>query len=256
MIYIKSKDNEKIKYINQLLSKKGRDIYSSFLIEGERAILQAIDNDCTIEMICISQKHEQNMNYLNMGKKSKEIIIIDYKLFDLISDTSNSQGIIAVAKKRVYEFERIKQNAWHDILLLDRIQDPGNLGTIIRTAEAAGYNCILLTKGTVDPFSPKVTRSTVGANTSIPIIFVTDDEIKRLKDNGYKLIVTALEDDSKNYKSISYKSKKIIVMGNEANGVSKFILNNADEKIVIPIYGKSESLNVAIATAIILYESK
>lgn len=256
MIYITSKDNEKIKYINQLLTKKGREIHSSFLVEGERAILQTLDNGCEFEMFFLNKKNENNPTYLKLLKDKKDVYILEDRLFDTVADTSNSQGIIGVAKKPLFTFSDISSKKYSDIILLDRIQDPGNMGTIIRTAEAAGYQAILLTKGTVDPFAPKVTRSTVGANTSIPIGFVDEDDIKYLKKDGFKLIITALMEDSKDYRNIKYDCKKIIVMGNEANGVSNFFINEADEKIIIPIYGKSESLNVAIAAAIILYESR
>ncbi|MGL5440485.1 MAG: TrmH family RNA methyltransferase [Filifactoraceae bacterium] len=255
MIFIKSKDNEKIKYINQLITKKGREKYSSFLVEGEHGILQAIENNCNIKMLFISKDKENNNIYKEISEKSKEVYLVDDKLFDAISDTKNSQGIIAILDRVMYVFDDILKNGWDKILLVDRIQDPGNLGTIIRTTESAGYNCILLTKGTVDPFSLKVTRASVGVNTGIPIIFVSEEDVLLLKDNGYSILVTAINHESVNYNDVNYNKKHIIVMGNEANGVSDFFLKNSNYKIIIPIYGKTESLNVAVATGILLYKN-
>lgn len=177
--------------------------------------------------------------------------ILNEKMFNNISDTVNSQGVIGIFKIQIKnQLENLNEKM---ILLLDKIQDPGNLGTIIRTADAAGIKTILFTKGTTDPYSPKVVRSAMGSIFYMNIIQL--DNIDLLKQKGYTIVSSALE-DSINYKDLKINGKTILVLGNEANGVSKEILKISDTKVKIPIYGKAESLNVSIAGAILMYEYK
>ena len=140
------------------------------------------------------------------------------------------------------------------ILALDDIQDPGNLGTILRTADSVGLKQILVSKGTADAYNPKVVRSTMGAIFRVNVIECDNlkETLKELQNKDYKVMTTSLK-AKKSISEVDYK-KKIIVIGNEANGVSKEILNLADEKVIIPMLGKTESLNASVATGVILYE--
>ncbi len=140
------------------------------------------------------------------------------------------------------------------ILALDDIQDPGNLGTILRTADSVGLKQILVSKGTADAYNPKVVRSTMGAIFRVNVIECENlkETLKELQSNDYKVMTTSLNAKKSIYE-VDYK-KKVIVIGNEANGVSKEILNSADEKVIIPMLGKTESLNASVATGVILYE--
>ena len=140
------------------------------------------------------------------------------------------------------------------IVALDDIQDPGNLGTILRTVDSIGLNQILVSKGTADCYNPKVVRSTMGAIFRIKIIECEDIEqtLKETQKNNFKLVVSSLQTKNSLY-DINF-DKKVIVIGNEANGVEQRIQDIADEKIKIPMFGKTESLNASVATGIILYE--
>lgn len=140
------------------------------------------------------------------------------------------------------------------IVALDDIQDPGNLGTILRTVDSCGLKQILVSKGTVDSHNPKVVRSTMGAIFRVKVIECENliKSIKEIKKHHFQLQVTSLDADKTIY-DVNYK-KKIIVIGNEANGVSQEIQYMADEKIKIPMLGKTESLNASVATGIVLYE--
>ena len=140
------------------------------------------------------------------------------------------------------------------ILILDNIQDPGNLGTIIRTADSVGLTQILVSKGTVDCYNSKVLRSTMGAIFRVNIIETDNLEksIEEIKQNKFKVVTTSLQTDKSIY-DIQLKNVAIVI-GNEANGVSKEIMDLADEKAIIPMKGKTESLNVAVATGVVLYE--
>ena len=139
-------------------------------------------------------------------------------------------------------------------MVLDGIQDPGNLGTILRTIDSVGLSQVIVSKETADSYNPKVVRSTMGAIFRVNVIESEDllQTLKNLKKHKYKIMATSLETNNSIY-DVEY-NKKVIVIGNEANGVSKNVLEYADEKIKIPMLGKTESLNASVATSIILYE--
>ena len=162
------------------------------------------------------------------------------------------QGIIAILEKSNPDQE-INYN--EDIIVaLDDIQDPGNLGTILRTVDSVGLTQIIVSKGTADAFNPKVVRSTMGAIFRVNIIECENlsQTLKKIKKHRYEIMVTSLQTQNSIY-DIDYR-KKVIVIGNEANGVSEQIQKIADKKVKIPMLGKTESLNASVATGIMLYE--
>ena len=181
-----------------------------------------------------------------------DCIYVNKKVFSVLTDVQNPQGLLAVINKQNKE-ENIdfKQDI---IVALDGIQDPGNLGTILRTIDSVGLNQVIVSKETADAYNPKVVRSTMGAIFRVNIIETGNllDTLKNAKKHHFKTIATSLENSTSIYKADL--TKKIIVIGNEANGVSKEILEYADEKIKIPMLGKTESLNASVATGIVLYE--
>ena len=252
---ILSKDNNLIKHIKKLKDKKYRDEYGEYVIEGIKLIDEAIKEHAEIAYIIVCEgcdRSEIIENRLRYEMAKYECIYVPQDIFKLISDTQNPQGILAVIKKDMQE-QKINYN--EDIILaLYDIQDPGNLGTILRTVDSIGIKQVLVSKGTVDRFSPKVVRSTMGAIFRIKVLECENlkDELKKAQKNGFKVMCTSLEAKKSIY-DLSYV-KKVIVIGNEANGVSKEIQDLADEKAIIPMLGKTESLNVSVATGIILYE--
>jgi len=175
--------------------------------------------------------------------------IVNEKIKNSISQTESPQGIFAVVKMKKFSIEfRDKR-----FVILDRIQDPGNLGTIIRTSDAAGFNTIILDKGSVDPFNPKVVRSSQGSLFHLKIInFDIKRIIEELKDRGVKILGTSPKGD-KVYTDVNIRDRLAIVFGNEAKGIRDEILSMCDETIRIPIYGRAESLNVSVSSGIILY---
>lgn len=255
MQLITSKDNEIVKHIKKLEDKKYREQNNCYIIEGIKLIEEAIQEKVEIERIIISEEATKNSelskSLMNEITKHNYIYVTD-KIFKIISQVINPQGIMAIIKKD-------KENALikydEDIIVaLDNIQDPGNLGTILRTVDSAGLKQLIVSEGTADVFNPKVVRSSMGAIFRINVIEVKDlkETIKNIRKNNYELLVTSLQTDSSIY-DIDYK-KKVIVIGNEANGVSPEIQNIADKRIKIPMLGKTESLNASVATGIILYE--
>ena len=255
MIKITSKENILIKHIIKLKEKKYRNEYDEYIVEGIKLVKEAIDENVKIKNIIISEdaiKNELFEENLKERLEKKEYTIVENNIFKFISDVEKPQGVIAIINKN-------KENGQIDfskdvILALDDIQDPGNLGTIIRTADSCNVTQIIAYKGTVDCYNSKVIRSTMGAIFRVKIIECEDlmRTLKEIKNHSFKVVVTDLNTNDSIY-DINYE-KSVIVIGNEANGVSKEIINLADEKVIIPMMGKTESLNASVATGVILYE--
>ena len=252
---ISSKDNEFIKHVKKLKDKKYRDLSNEYIIEGIKLIEEAIKEEAQINQIVICDDCEKTQNIpknLMYEIAKYECAYVANKVFNTISQVNSPQGIFAVVEKN----NKNKQIDYKQdiIIALDNIQDPGNLGTILRTADSIGLNQILVSKGTVDVYNPKVVRSTMGAIFRVKVIECEDivKAIKETKKHKFKLVVTTPNTQDTIY-NINY-NKKVIAIGNEANGVSKEIQDLADYKVKIPMLGKTESLNASVATGIVLYE--
>ncbi len=255
MQLITSKDNEIIKNIKKLKEKKYRDEKKEYIIEGIKLIEEAITENAKIKMIIVCEeclKNEAIEQKLLYQIAKYNCIYVNEKVFTSITDVKNPQGMLAVIEMENGE-EVINYND-DVIFVLDGIQDPGNLGTILRTIDSAGISQVIVSKDTVDAYNPKVVRSTMGAIFRVKVIESQDiiRTMKNIKKHKYEILVTSLEATDNIY-DIDY-TKKMIVIGNEANGVSKAVMDIADEKIKIPMLGKTESLNAAVATSIIAYE--
>ncbi len=257
---INSKDNEKIKYTKSLLKSKNRNKEKKFIIEGYRIVTLAIDCDAKLEYVFINEDFENKKEHIELLEilKSKNIKVYKTtnKPFENFIDTENTQGIIGVVKFNTNTLESNFKKENKFVLVLDRIQDPGNMGTIIRTADACGVDLIIALKGCVDIYNPKVIRSTMGSIFDMNIVYENQDEaINFLKNNGFSIVSSYLDTDNY-YNNISYNNKTALVIGNEANGINNDIILNSDTLVKIPIYGKAESLNAAISSAILMYEIK
>ncbi|WP_085991738.1 TrmH family RNA methyltransferase [Oceanobacillus senegalensis] len=243
---ITSLKNEKVKSWKKLHKRKERKNTGVFLIEGIHLLEEAWNSDWQIKEVII-----QEDTIIPEWCRSLHITTISKNVFEHISQTKTPQGIAAVV-----EIKQIHTITGNHLLLIDSIQDPGNLGTMIRTADAAGFNGIILGEGTVDLFNDKVIRSTQGSIFHIPIyernLKVT---IPHLKQDGFAIWATALENAVK-YNECKIDEKVAIIMGNEGAGVNKDILAQSDKIVNIPIYGKAESLNVSIAAGILMYYIK
>lgn len=255
MQVISSKDNELIKHIKKMKDKKFRDENNEYIIEGVKLIEESVKENAKIKKIIIcedtTRTYEIPTNIMLEIAKYECIYVTD-KIFNSITQVTNPQGIMAIIEKNN---EKQSINYSEDIIVvLDDVQDPGNLGTILRTVDSIGLKQIVVSKGTADAFNPKVVRSTMGAIFRLNIIEVEDlkQTIKEMKKHHFKLMVTSLQTKNMIY-DIDF-NKKIIVIGNESNGVSKEIQEMADEKAIIPMLGKTESLNASVAAGIVMYE--
>lgn len=255
MQVITSKDNDIVKKIRKLKDKKYRGELGVYVIEGIKVIEEAINENVEIEKIVICEDCTEASiipQKLMYAIAKYNCIYVSKKVFEVLTDVVAPQGILAIVR-RPEKNEKIDYNA-ELILALDGIQDPGNLGTILRTADSVNLNQIIVTKNTADCYNPKVVRSTMGAILRIKIIETESlvNTLKEAKKNKFKIVATSL-DTQNNIYDIDY-NKKVIVIGNEANGVTKEVQSMADNKVKIPMLGKTESLNASVATGIMLYE--
>ena len=242
---IESVNNKTIKLTASLLKKKFRAEYGLFIAEGERLVLDAIKL-CEPQYIIVSQNfHKKDFPY-----KTYEV---PETVFEKLSDTVTPQGILAVFKTNIKKISDITPG---DTIILNKLQDPGNLGTILRTAVATGIKNIVLDKNCVDIYNSKTVRSSMSAifNLNIYISEDLENDIDFLKNNGFQVFCTALTKESKNLYSTSFLSPSAFVIGNEANGADPEIIDKCNEKIIIPMENKIESLNASVAGSIVMYE--
>ncbi|GAA0775691.1 RNA methyltransferase [Clostridium subterminale] len=253
MQVIKSKDNNTLKEIKKLKEKKYRVDNKKFIIEGFRFLEEGFKSDFIIDKLFIKESSIDKFNEkfsFCISKYDEKLFIINDNLFKSISGTENSQGVLAVLNMKEETF--IAKEGLY--ILVDKVQDPGNLGTIIRTAHSAGCKGVILSKDTVDLYNEKTLRSTMGSIFNIPIIH--DEDLyftKKLIDKGYNLVCSSLQTD-KNFFEVNLVDNAIIAVGNEGNGISDEVMNLATCKVKIPMLGNTESLNVAIAASIMIYE--
>lgn len=256
---IESKDNSTLKKIKQLETKKYRDKYNAFLIEGVNLIEEALKNEAHINSVVINDSFLGNTFYTElMGLLTERNIPVSQipdTLFNYIAETENPQGIMAIVEKPTYNYEDILKRQGANVLVLDRIQDPGNMGTIIRSADASGMDCVISVKGSVDFYLSKVVRSAAGSMFRVPVFQMSSIEaiILMLKENNKKLITSSPYASIYHY-DISLVEDIALIIGNEANGVCETFINHSDYTIKIPMLRETESLNASIAASIIMYE--
>ncbi|MBR6689431.1 MAG: RNA methyltransferase [Clostridia bacterium] len=260
---IVSKSNEKIKYINSLKDKKYRDKYNKYILEGIKLVNEQISSgDNTLEFIVISREllniHQGGNELYEKLKDLDNVLEVDEKIFAYLSDTETPQGALIVLDKKKCELKDLINNINNNekIIVLDKVQDAGNMGTIIRTAVAFGINNVVCIKGSVDVYSSKVIRSTMGAIHKTNIFYVNLDEMKEIKKaleaNGYDLCGTDLK-ATKYLNETKPNNKTVYVLGNEANGMSEEMKELCSSLVKIPMESVQESLNVGVAAAILMY---
>lgn len=250
---------EKLKQLHKLKTEKGREREGKFLIEGLRLCEEALASLWEVELLLFTSDFIQSERGKKLvegfREKGVEILILKRKELEKLSEEKTPQGIMAVVKKKKFFLESTLLSKAFLILMLDNIRDPGNLGTIIRTADSAGVDGVLLSKGCVELYNPKVVRSSMGSVFHLPLFERLDlkETIPLLKSSGFKIFASDVR-EGKNYSDVKYPDRTCLMVGSEATGIDKRLLNLSDEKIRIPIYGKAESLNASVAAGILLYE--
>lgn len=228
---ITSTQNNQVKDWIKLHSKKYRSRTQTFLVEGHHLVEDALHSGWQIETLIV-----QDGITLPQWSNQHKCITVSQQVFAAISQTETPQGIAAVV-----QMQEPSPNTGHYLLLIDQVQDPGNLGTIIRTADAAGFSQVVLGNGTVDVYNDKVIRASQGSIFHIPIRHANLLElIPQLQSQTYRVLASALE-NAVSYDTLAKPDKVALVMGNEGSGIAPEILQLADQRIKIPIYGQAES---------------
>lgn len=263
---IVSPDNPLIKDAEKLKLKKYRDQEGRYLVEGHHLVHEAIHHGATIETIFVRSKEmeegseEYSQLLTELSEQGVNLVRLSDQLFDRLADTQSPQGIIAMVKQTHWSLkEFFDQNGGltgTNLLVLDRIQDPGNAGTMIRTADAAGFGGIVSIKGTVDLYGPKTVRAAAGSLFRMPVLYLdtATEAIDTLRSYGKRILVTTPY-ASKSCFEVSMDQEIALVIGNEGAGVSEPFLLGADETIGIPMDSAVDSLNAAVAAGIFMFES-
>jgi TrmH family RNA methyltransferase len=251
--FISSRENSVIKEARKLKDRKHRDENKQFLAEGLRFVSEALGSDFEVSSLFLSEDMAAKWGALGIEDKIKvetKVFKLSNRIFKEISFTEHPQGIAAVVNMQ----SRETKAAEGFFVLADRVQDPGNLGTIIRSAHASNALGVIITKGTVDVYNDKVLRSTMGSIFHVPVIEDRDlSYLKALRAEGFKMVVSSLETENDFFKA-DLTGKVIIAVGNEGAGISPELMDMADIKVKIPMPGGAESLNVSAAASIMMFE--
>lgn len=249
---IRSKDNKIWKRCEQLTMRKHRDRSGLYLIEGENLLDEAIRNHVRIETVLVREDCQKALP----PEAADKAFLLDARLFDKLAQTVTSQGILAVVAKAEVRKEDFIGLPGSNFIVLDRLQDPGNIGTILRTADAAGYRLAILMKGTADVYAPKVVRAATGSLFRMPVVSMasTEELVEFTRAAGKKLTATCL-DAQRCYYDEDLTHDIALVVGNEGSGVAPALIESSELRIKIPMQGNIESLNAAVAAGVLMYEA-
>ena len=257
---IDSSSNVKIKWAASLHRRKERERRGEFIAEGVRLAETAVDSGWSISFCLVTEGALSNVRVQNIVSSLEEgscpVYLVPEAAYKKAAATESPQGVLLVMKTAPSLLSSLPAQGNPFFVVLDCLQDPGNAGTILRTADAAGCAGVIATEGTVDIFSDKVVRSSMGAVFHLPIVMnVNGAELTAyFKAHNISCMATVLNETEKSHFAVDYRKKFAVVFGNEGNGVSSQFLA-ASEHVYIPMAGRTESLNVATSAAIILYEA-
>lgn len=256
---IESMSNAKIKHAASLHLKKNREKTGEFVAEGIRLAEMAAQSawSCVFALVTEEAASKDRVKKIleTLEGKGSPVYLVTDKLYKKAAATEESQGLLLVMQRERAKLEGVNVEAPF-IAVLDGVQDPGNAGTILRTADAVGADAVVALQGSVDLFSDKTVRSAMGSHFHLPVIdgIKREDFLKYAEENKIRCFVTALDEKAQPHFNADYKGACAIVFGNEGNGASKELLDSA-EHVYIPMRGQAESLNVASAAAVVLYEA-
>ncbi len=249
-----------VQFARSLKKRKVREAEHRFIIEGISFVEEALKSGVHLDYLICTEKGLQREKGRSLiehpGLANVTLYIVEERIFEKIAETETPQGILAVGRMPVWTEEGILQKREGTWLVLDALQDPGNLGTILRTAEAVEVKAVFLGEGTVDLYNSKVLRATMGSVFRVPTFSKVNlkELLGRMKESGIFVIAADPYSDKIYYRTDLRCPRLSVVIGNEGRGISPEILALSDNRIKIPLRGKVESLNAAVATALILYE--
>lgn len=250
---ILSKHNKNVKEWQKLKTSKGQKKQKLYIIESWHLVEEAINYDQKIDFILVT---EEKYDFFKEKIVNFDVIIISEEIANLISSTVTNQGIFAICKM-VYDSFETGEDLKGGWVLLDNVQDPGNIGTIVRTADAAGLKGVIFGEGTASMYNDKVLRSMQGSQYHVKLINLSIEKaIDKFKQHKISVYGTELNPDAYNYNEISSVNDFALIMGNEGNGMRENLIKITDKNLYIPIKGSAESLNVAIAAALLMFKLK
>ena len=251
---IASSANVLLKKVRGLQVRQMREKQGEFLVEGAKLVCVAFAKELVVTDVLVSKSFLASGFGEAHAANITEVSLVEDKLFEELVSTQGPCGIVAVAEMLRWSVDDLFAGAVPLVVIAEAIQDPGNLGTMIRTALAARASGMILTKGTVDPFNPKVVRSAAGALFMLPIVtdMTTEDAIGWVKKHGLSLITCQMGAE-KIYWEADMTGPTALAFGNEGQGFSASIVSQADDSVSIPMHQGSESLNVSISAGIILF---
>jgi TrmH family RNA methyltransferase len=258
---ITSKSNPKIKEVRLLKQAKHRQARGEYFIEGVRLAEEAFGSAQPVRLIVHSPRLEKitrGAGLLSLGKEkypSGEWFYVSDEIMDSLSDTETHQGILAVLKKREYRWEDLRKRPGL-ILLLHELQDPGNLGTIFRVAEAAMASGLILTRGTLDPYNPKAVRASMGSIFRLPFLSDQDsrEALETLRSLGYRVYSTSAGAGTSLWEA-DFSRPAAVLFGQEGAGLPPELVEQADERLTVPMNPAVNSLNVAVSVGLVVYEA-
>jgi RNA methyltransferase, TrmH family len=252
---ITSTQNPKIKNVIALEKPRERRKQCLFVIEGIREIKLALDAGYKIGNLFFCDEIIAPNELKSLGSDDKLLVPVSKEVFEKIAVREGSGGVIAVAEQKLHKVDQIKLSANPLVLILESVEKPGNLGAILRTADAAGVDAVIICDPQTDFYNPNVIRSSIGCLFTRQTASATSEEtIAWLKKNDIAIYCTSLK-ASHSYHLVDYKKPCAIVMGTEATGLSDIWLNNSSGNIIIPMQGKIDSMNVSTATAVVTFEA-
>ena len=251
--------NPRVKSIRALSQKKHRDQSASFLVEGQKLVRDAFDNGWQIDTLIYAERSKRELGLEGFAAKVRvggaDILEVNDKVLTTISRKDNPQTVMAVVKQQWAAAPTGSQNSASVWIGLDRVRDPGNLGTIIRTADSAGADGIILIGETTDPFSLEATRASMGSIFNVPLLRLSPDEFISWKNTWPGLVVGTHLKGAVDFRSIDYSSQPVfLLMGNEQQGLPDELAKACDKLAFIPMHGSADSLNLAIATGVMLFQ--
>lgn len=254
-IKITSRANPVVKEIRSLQDKKGRKNKNATVLEGSRLVCDACDSGAEILYIAVSEGFFGKNPSMLSNFSDHKIYVMPDELLKYASDTETPQGITAVVSIPESREAEVLSKARY-IIALEGVQDPGNAGSIIRSADACGFDCVIFSRDSVDPYNPKVIRSTMGSLFHLPVIVSHDlyRTLNSLKERKIQ-IIAAHPRNAVPVWDADLSDNIAIIVGNEGSGLSERMLNFSDNTVMIPMPGKAESINVSAAAAMLMYET-
>ncbi|MEP7453035.1 RNA methyltransferase [Phyllobacterium sp. SB3] len=256
---VTSLTNPIVKDLRSLALKKFRDQQGVFLAEGLKLVIDALDLGWTIKTLVYSKAGKGNSLVEQVAArtvaKGGDVLEVNEKIISAITRRDNPQMVVGVFQQNLQTLTNIRPQGNDVFVALDRVRDPGNLGTIIRTADAAGAKGIILIGDTTDPFSLETVRATMGSVFAVPLVRATESEFLSWRKGFSGLIVGTHLKGSVDYRTIPYANKPVVLlMGNEQQGLPEQLASTCDRLARIPQQGRADSLNLAIATGVMLFE--